>query len=62
VFLLFAFTAVDVEFMVNKVALMQISLPGLFLSVMIPYSSISDPLVLQPVAVFYIFDGATSLT
>jgi hypothetical protein len=56
VFLLFAFAAVDVEFVANKVTLRQISLPGLFLSAIMPCSSISDPTVLQPLAVFCISD------
>jgi len=41
-FLLFAFFTVDVEFVMNTDALMQLSLPGMFLSMIIRYSSISE--------------------
>jgi threonine/homoserine efflux transporter RhtA len=50
----FPFAAVDAEFMADRVTLIQISLPVLFLSAILPYSSVSDPTVLQPVAGFTI--------
>jgi hypothetical protein len=47
-FLLFAFITADVEFVMNTDALMQLSLPGMFLSMIIRCSSISDSEVRRP--------------
>jgi hypothetical protein len=52
-FFLFAFVTVDVEFVTNTDALMQIPLPSVFLSMIIRYSSISDSNVRRTGGVFH---------